>query len=84
MGGPHRPLGNPAEIFLSPVRYLIEVSVPLSAHLSLDATQVSKVKYHVFRVTTQPWSEMCECARRVLKRRSLEGKKVLPPGPQIF
>ena len=27
---------------------------------------------------------MCECARRVLKRRSLEGKRVLPPGPQIF
>ena len=38
----------------------------------------------MLRVTTQPWSEMCECARRVLKRRSLEGKKAFPPGPQIF
>ena len=27
---------------------------------------------------------MCECARRVLKRRSLEGKKVLPPGAPNF
>ena len=83
-GGPHRPLGDTLANFPESSEDLIEISAPLWAHLSLVASQVGKVEYRVLRLATLPWSKMCECARRVLKRRSLEGKKVLPPGPQIF
>ena len=47
MGGPHR---KPLPIFSYPSEDLIEISEPLLAHLSLDATQVSKVKYHLLRL----------------------------------